>query len=52
MQTVDVFKKNITLPKATSLNDNNSTFISLIYTFSVARNIIVYTPIQGTNKEK
>ena len=28
------------------------TFISPICTFSLARNIIVYTPSQGTNREK
>ena len=30
----------------------NSTFISPIYTFSLAGNIVVYTPSKGTNREK
>ena len=30
----------------------NSTFVSPIYTFSQAGNIIVYTPSQDTNREK
>ena len=33
-------------------NINCSTFGSPIYTFSLAGNIYVYTPIQGTNMEK
>ena len=32
--------------------NDNSTFVSPIYTISLAGNIIVYTPIQGTNREK
>ena len=36
-----------------TINDNHSTtFVSPIYTFSLAGNIIVYRPSQGTNKEK
>ena len=31
---------------------NCSTFVSLIYTFSPAENINVYTPSQGTNRER
>ena len=31
---------------------NDSTSISLIYTFSLAENIIVYSQSQGTNREK
>ena len=31
---------------------NNSAFVSPIYTFSLAGNVIVYTTIQGTNREK
>ena len=38
--------------QATIYEKNNSTFVSPDYTFSLARNIIVYTPIQGTNREK
>ena len=41
-----------TIPKATNLYNNFSTFVPPIYTFSLASNITVYTPIQGTNKEK
>ena len=38
--------------KATNLCNINSTFVSPIYTFSLAANIFIYTPIQGTNREK
>ena len=38
--------------KATNLNIINSTFVSPIYTFSLAGNIFVYTPNQGTSREK
>ena len=38
--------------KASVLYFKNSTFVSPIYTFSLAGNIIVYTPIEGTNREK
>ena len=31
---------------------NNSTLVFPIYTFSMAGNIIVYTPSQSTNREK
>ena len=31
---------------------NISTFVSPIYTFSLALNILVYTPSQGKNREK
>ena len=41
-----------TIPKATKLYNNKSTFVSPIYTFSLAGNINVYTPIQSTNMEK
>ena len=51
-QTFTVFRKMNTVPKAAKLHSNNSTFIAPIYTFSLAGNIIVYTPIQGTNREK
>ena len=51
-QTVNVFNKNITVPKAANIYNNDSTFISPIYTFSLAGKIIVYTPIQGTITEK
>ena len=46
------FKKLITVTKATNLYNNHSTFVSPINTFSLAGNIIVYTPDQGTNREK
>ena len=50
-QTVNAVKKINAVPKATKLYNNEKTFVSLIYTFSLARNIMVYTPIQGTNRE-
>ena len=37
-----------TIPKGRNLYNNHSTFVSPIYTFSLAGNIIVYTPIQST----
>ena len=40
------------IPKATMYFNPISTFVSPIYAFSLARNIIGYTPIQGTNREK
>ena len=46
------FKEINTVPKATKLYNNNSTFVSAIYTFSLAGNIIVYTSNQSTNREK
>ena len=39
------------IPKATNLCNNTSTFVSPICTFSLAGNIIIYTPNQGTNRE-
>ena len=39
-----------TKPKSPILYINNITFNSPIYTFSLAGNIIVYTPIQETNR--
>ena len=41
-----------TIPKSCNVYNINSTIVSPIYTFSLAGNIIVYTPIQGTNREK
>ena len=42
-----------TIQQGCNLNKkNNSTFVSPIYTFSLAGNIIVYTPLQGTNGAK
>ena len=38
--------------KATNLNNKISTFVFFIYFFSLVGNIVVYTPIQGTNREK
>ena len=46
------FKKISTVPKATKLYNNIHTLVSPIFTFSLAGNIIVYTPIQSTNREK
>ena len=54
-QTVNIFRKIYTVPKATKINNNNNnnkTSISPSYTFSLAGKIIVYTPIQGTKREK
>ena len=51
-QTVNVFRKMNTVPKATKLYNYISTFVSPIYTFFLAGNINVYMPIQGTNREK
>ena len=50
-QTVNDVKFS-TIPKGYNLYNNNSTFVSSIYNFSLARNVIVYTPIQGTHREK
>ncbi len=41
-----------TKPKATKLYNINSTFVSSIYIFSLAGNIIVYTPNRSKNREK
>ena len=38
--------------KGYNLYINNCTFVSPIYTFSLAGNISVYTPFQGTIREK
>ena len=51
-QTVNRFQRMNTRPRATNLYNPNSTFVSPIYTFSLAGNIIAYTPNQGTNREK
>ena len=47
-----LFKKINTVPKATKVYNINSTFVSPIYIFSLAGNIIVYTPNQDTVREK
>ena len=41
-----------TIPRSCILYNNNSTFVSLIHTFSLAGNLIVHKPIQCTNREK
>ena len=41
-----------TISKGYNLYNNNCTFGSPIYTFPWRENIIVYTPDQGTNREK
>ena len=41
-----------TRPRATNLYNPNSTFVSPIYTFSLAANRYAYTPNQSKNKEK
>ena len=47
-QTVNVFRKMNTIPKATNLYNPHSILVSPSYTFSLAGNINVYTAIQGT----
>ena len=47
-----VFRKINTVPKATKSYNNNGTFVSPIYAFSLAGNINTYTVIQSTNKDK
>ena len=44
--------KNEGNTKGYSLYNQNGTFVSPIYAFYLAGNIIVYTPIQGTNRRK
>ena len=52
MQTVNDIKFS-TIPKDyNSYNNNNSTSVSPIYTFSLAGNVNVHTSIRGTNREK
>ena len=51
-KTVNVFEKVNTVPKATKLYNSISFFVSLIYTFSLTGNTLVYTPIRSTNGEK
>ena len=46
------FKKINTKSKVTKLYNNNSIFVSPIHTSSLAGNIIVYTPVQSTKREK
>ena len=50
-QTVDDVNFS-TIKRSRNLSFYNSTFVSPIHTFSLAWNIIVYTPFQGTNKKK
>ena len=51
-QTVKmIFIKDGTIPKSYNLNNLDCTFFSYLY-FSLAGNIIFYTPNQGTNREK
>ena len=51
-KTVKEFNKKVQTQKAPKLYKTNSTLVSSVYTFSLAGNIIVYTPNQGTNREK
>ena len=51
-QTLNVFKKINTVPKATKFYNSNSIFVSPIPIFSLGGNISVYTPIHGTNMKK
>ena len=51
-QTVNIFKKWVQKQKATKLYNIKSNFVSPIYTLSSVWNLIVYTPIHGTNREK
>ena len=50
-QTVNDFKNECST-KRYNLYNPNGTFVSPIFTFSLAGNIVVYTPIQGTNRKK
>ena len=50
-QTVNDVENEYNTKSYISYN-NNSTFVSPIYTFSSAAIIIAYTPIQGTNRDK
>ena len=52
MHAVNDGKFRYNTGKATVFYFNNSNFISHFYTFFLAGNIFVYTPIQGTNREK
>ena len=45
-------KNSLNNTKGCNLYNNESTFVSPIYTFSLAGNIIIKTPIQGANREK
>ena len=51
-EQLTIFKKIHTVPTATKRYNNNSTFVSLNYTFSLVENKNVYTENQGTNREK
>ena len=51
-QTAKAFKKSNTVPKVEKVDINISTSVSPIYTFSLAGKLIMYTPIQGTNRKK
>ena len=46
------FQRRSPIPEATKIYSNNSTSVSPIYTFSMAGNKAVYTPIQGTFMKK
>ena len=50
-QTVNDFKSDCNT-KGYNLYNNTGTFISPIFTFSLAGNTIVYTPIRGKRREK
>ena len=50
-QTVNVFKDKCNT-EGYNLYNNNSTVVPPIQNFSLAGNIIVYKPNQGTNREK
>ena len=52
MQTVNDGKIEYNNQKGYNSYNINSAFVSPLYTFSLAGDIIVYTPIQGTNREK
>ena len=52
MQTVNKGKFEYKNTNAKILYNHNSTFVSPIYTFSLAGTIIVYMLIQGTNRDK
>ena len=52
VQTVNNEKNSFNNTRSCNFHNTSSTFVSPIYTFSLAGNIIVYTPIRGTNREK
>ena len=52
MQTVNDGETWVWYQKGCSVYNKSCTFVSPIYSFSLAENVIAYTPIQGTIEEK